>query len=519
MSDDGSYSSSPLMGEEENISWLDAAFDEEVHQIDHNWIDVKNATTVISFDQANHEAWEAAKIEIGIIRSNLINALRLEKLSDFSMFALLELFFGPRSALWKVLDDNLNGCQLYTIDQPLTHAVFKKIMGTFFVASSLGISAKRLWNDPFIDQSDLCTHDEYIKFWKFVSKRDMDKRFDVSIDYLWLKVLDTINQLCRDLFLRNWDPYREKFITIDDDKLHFNGKMGYFKTAGLKATQLVRDNRRGFVFHTLVFTASGVPLGVDAELVTDQNSFEASSRLIRRQLCPNHRSNQIPDLTNVTIFADRLYWSKEFLYNFVLPSGADVGPSTHKRSHHYPFTFDQKLTRNDTRMLINKKGPKCVFVKEQRVGQYTLSAIAYRDGHGKVVLGISSGLSQFRYKQWEFHLKSPADRYKILDDDGDWCYSKKTWIRNLIKGDGFSDLFLRLFDELCRVEAVTTEGSEDQAWFLARSFSFTSSTADKVINKVLDLVAKGEVLREINFVTHLNKVLVYLSKPLITVQE
>ena len=206
------------------------------------------------------------------------------------------------------------------------------------------------------------------------------------------------------------------------------------------------------------------------------------------------------------------------MYNFVLPSNADVGPSTHKRCHQFPFTFDQKLTRNDTRTLIEKKGSKCVFIKEQRFGNHKLSAIAYRDGHGKIVLGISSGRSQSLSKHWEFHLKSPADRYKLLNIEGDWSYSTKTWIRNLIKDRDISETFLNLLHETCNVEAVTTEGSEDQAWFLARSFSFTSSTTDSIISVVVDVVGKGETV-EASFITNLNQILLYLQKPTIDIPQ
>ena len=261
---------------------------------------------------------------------------------------------------------------------------------------------------------------------------------------------------------------------------------------------------------------------MEAELLSDISSVETSSRLIAKQLCPNHRSSATPNLSNVVLFADRLYWTKDFMYNFVLPSGADIGPCTHKRCHDFPFTFEQKLTRNDTRTLINKKGTKCVFVKEKRVGPSELSAIAYRDGHGKVALGIASGLNQVRCKHWDFHLKKPTDRYKLLDEDGDWSSSKSTRIRKLngdrgeVGENGLSELFLNCFDDQeCRVDALTTEGSQDQAWFLARSFSFTSSTTDGVINKVLELAAKEEGLVDNTFRYKLNVILTYIGKPLI----
>ena len=72
-----------------------------------------------------------------------------------------------------------------------------------------------------------------------------------------------VNDLCHDMFLTNYLSNKTKVITIDDDKDHFNClDMNWDETAGLKPTQHVRDNRRGFTFHTLVFTSSGLPLGL-----------------------------------------------------------------------------------------------------------------------------------------------------------------------------------------------------------------------------------------------------------------
>ena len=141
-----------------------------------------------------------------------------------------------------------------------------------------------------------------------------------------------------------------------------------------------------------------------------------------------------------------------------------------------------------------------------------MSAVAYRDGYGKVALGISSGNNQFRSKHWDFHLTSPSDRYKILDDESDWYHSSATWIRNIKFDEQLSDTFLIVLHQTCNVEPVTTEGSEDQSWFLARSFSFTSSTTDKVINIVLDVAAERGILADQYFLESLNKVLVYLNK-------
>jgi hypothetical protein len=116
-----------------------------------------------------------------------------------------------------------------------------------------------------------------------------------------------------------------------------------------------------FIHWSSQHQTSGIPLGLEVEHVSDSGSFDTVSRLLTQQLAPGHRSSiQIPNLSKHVIYADRLYWEKKFLYNYLLPSGADVGPSTHKRIHDYPFTYEQKLTRNDTRELIEKKGAKCI---------------------------------------------------------------------------------------------------------------------------------------------------------------
>ena len=509
------------LDEEGNIGWFhDMGDEEEATDTTLAWSALQTLPTIVSFDLATHEAWETAKKEIRIVRGNIKSMLKLDALSDFTLFGLFDLLFGPDSRLWKVFDESLNGGGIYSSNQHLSHDRFLKIIGSFFCASSLGLSATAIWSEPLINTTNFCSFEEYKLFWMNITTLDHHQRFDPSFEYIWLKVLDEINYVCRILFLRNWESFDRKYLTIDDDKVHFNGNMGHYMTAGLKPTQLVRDNRRGFIFHTLVFTASGCPLGVEAEMITDHSSVETSSRLITKQLCPNHRSSTTPNLSNLVLFADRVYWTKDFMYNFILPSGADIGPCTHKRCHDFPFTFDQKLSRNDTRTLINKKGTKCVFIKEKRVGPSDLSAIAYRDGHGKVALGISSGLNQIRDKHWDFHLKKPKDRYKLLDEDGDWSTSKSTWIRNLIdpKTNRLSSLFLDLFDEQdVRVKALTTEGSQDQAWFLARSYSFTSSTTDAVLNKLLDLAEKGIDLGDNSFKSHLNVILLFIGKPLIPI--
>ena len=162
---------------------------------------------------------------------------------------MFDYFIGSNSALWRVIDGRLNDGKIYSSKEPHEHKVFVKIIRGFFVASSLGISAKNLWDESLIEKSNLCTYEEYLDFWRAVSTKD-GGRYDASNIYLWMQIVDVVNAICRDLFLSNWEPFDAKHVTIDDGKNHFNGKMGRFHTAVLKPTQLIRDNRRGFVFHT-----------------------------------------------------------------------------------------------------------------------------------------------------------------------------------------------------------------------------------------------------------------------------
>ena len=242
-SDDSSYD---IGGEEQNIGWIGSIPDEDGSHINESqWNKMVDLPTIVTFDQATNEAWESAKREIKVVRGNLMSLLGLEVLSDFSTFQLCDLIFGRNSLLWIAIDEALNGGGFYSPSQPLTHDRFLKIMGSFFCATSLGLSSTSIWSEPLLNTSEFCTLYEYTSFWNNITKADHEKRYDDSIEYCWMKILDVINHLCRTLFLRNWEPYQQKYITIDDDKVHYNGNMGHYSTAGLKPTQLVRDNRRG----------------------------------------------------------------------------------------------------------------------------------------------------------------------------------------------------------------------------------------------------------------------------------
>jgi hypothetical protein len=267
----------------------------------------------------------------------------------------------------------------------------------------------------------------------------------------------------------------------------------------------------------MVFSASGIPVGIEAELVSDSSSTDAANRLISGQLAPayNYVPGKFPNLSNSVIYADRLYWTKNFLDDFIVHTGAEIGPSTHKREHSFPFTYDQKLTKNDTRQLIPKKGGRCLKIKERRNGAQKLVAIAYRDGRGNVPLGIASGAHGIRKKHWDIHFYNPKDRYKLLDMESGWHTSPKTWISPIkVQRMDVSEEFIRLLETTSNVKAMTTEGSNDQAWFLARAFSFSSSIIDKLVTasrKVLEKCDRNTFFDDL-LVTSLNSILTYCGK-------
>lgn len=84
-------------------------------------------------------------------------------------------------------------------------------------------------------------------------------------------------------------------ITTDDDKMHFQ-LCSKADTQGLKSTQHVRDNRKGFVAHTACYTASGLPIGIEWERENDDSTAAATERLIRAQLAPTSGQMGPPSL-------------------------------------------------------------------------------------------------------------------------------------------------------------------------------------------------------------------------------
>jgi hypothetical protein len=174
-----------------------------------------------------------------------------------------------------------------------------------------------------------------------------------------MDVQTAFNEVCRELFIEGFDSYMH--MIVDDNKMHYQSEKN--DTQGLKRTQHVKDNRKGFVAHTACYTASGLPIGIEWERSSDDSTAAATERLIRAQLSPTNGQYGPPMLPKTEFAMDRGYCIPSLLFDFFLPSGCDY-LGTIKRCPMFPFTFDQKVAPGDKRQVVEPKGFKSLFLKK-----------------------------------------------------------------------------------------------------------------------------------------------------------
>eukprot|EP00978_Attheya_sp_CCMP212_P003750 scaffold7952_cov49-Attheya_sp.AAC.1 len=243
------------------------------------------------------------------------------------------------SDLWKELDDKLN--RNSTDEDRMDHELFLKNIVTYFTMGGYNQSTTSMYSAfNIIDKEKYATKDEYIKFWNWMIRGEDEDEENIP---LWQGVQDALNRTFQDMFIVGvkYIVDHPSITIIDDDKMHYaitkNGN-----TDGLKLIQHVRDNRKGFVDNHLVFTATGVLLGIDWEK-------QAMITLVRLQF---QRDARVPNLTGWGILADRNYWTADFESDFVLASGMEIEAANHKRDLSFGFTFDQKQMKKDRRRHI-----------------------------------------------------------------------------------------------------------------------------------------------------------------------
>ena len=109
---DGDNDDNSCSSEGNDVGWCDFSLP-DVEEDTCTWSEVNDPYTIVTYDQATHEAWETAKTEISIVRENILRLLQLEKWSDFRITDLLNFLIGPSSSIWKLVDDNMNGSGIW----------------------------------------------------------------------------------------------------------------------------------------------------------------------------------------------------------------------------------------------------------------------------------------------------------------------------------------------------------------------------------------------------------------------
>ncbi len=141
----------------------------------------------------------------------------------------------------------------------IEHEDFLKQLGTFSLAAAYNLSKTQIFSkNSFVNAQGLADEATYQSFWSQVGvsgcKEPSSPSHVRGLRPLWMDVQSALNETCRELFVKGFDSYMR--VTEDDDKMHFEIKNDS-DTQGLKITQHVRDNRKGFVAHTTCYTASG----------------------------------------------------------------------------------------------------------------------------------------------------------------------------------------------------------------------------------------------------------------------
>jgi hypothetical protein len=364
------------------------------HPTANQWRDVagpNSCNVSATIDGARKALWDQAQVEIKFVRGKVKAALGMK---DATIRNLWDLILGPMISL---LEEKIG----------LDKEHLRKVIGTYTLAAAYGLSKTQVFSkNSFVKVDGLTTEQDYQDFWNSVArcgcKESGKNEYVRGLRPLWMDMQHDLNETCRKLFVEGFSGFMR--VLIDDDKMHYNIEKA--DTQGLKKSQHVRDNRKGFVAHTACYTASGLPIGIEWERSGDDTTAAATERLIRAQLSPMSGQHDLPMLANTEFCMDRGYCLPSLLFDFLLPSGADI-LGTMKRSPMFPFTYEQKLTSSDKRQLIEKKGFRNLFLKKLRARDKDITGIAYRDGKGGVTLALTT-FEQTRH--WDLVLANPLHR-------------------------------------------------------------------------------------------------------------
>ena len=91
---------------------------------------------------------------------------------------------------------------------------------------------------------------------------------------------------------------------------------------GLKTTQHVRDNQKGFTLHMAVYSTMCVLLCVLYQ--QEQESVQDTYNRILKFLFRQERGEALPDLQGVMLASDCGYWKPNLIFNNILRAEVNI---------------------------------------------------------------------------------------------------------------------------------------------------------------------------------------------------
>lgn len=364
---------------------------------DHSPIDFP---TLVTMDEAKGKQWKLAKDEIMHIRKSVQKLVGKEdSFKNVTKEDILFLLLGPSSKVGRLLK----------IELALTDEQYLKFISTICIQGGYHVSVHELFLPVSLlrDQVEM-DEAEYNKIWlnfarsKKISNDSMStSRRDQPV---WASLELIVNEMFRTIAVAGREG--EISIALDDDKIWLSQANAKVQDLfDLKYTTHTQANRKGIVGHTAITTGINFPLGIVFEKTFD-TSVSCFKRLLnfifRHDDNSNHHGNAF---RNVFIHSDRGYMVPNLVFEYLLANGAQVVGTVKRLAGGWPFTFNQKIDKNDLRREIDTKGSPALFLKWCRTkvsglagGSRRLFASAFRSGTNRVATAISS---IHTHHQWE----------------------------------------------------------------------------------------------------------------------
>lgn len=363
--------------------------------------------TLLTMDSAKREQWKSGQEEIKSIRTNVKKLIfpsddevPLDRVTDEKIF---NFNLGSESKVGTFLQQELN----------LDEDNYNRFMGTLCLQAAYHQMTKQLYG-PLSELKDrvLMEKDEYISVWKLMAEKKKLNITQISTSRrdtpLWEEFEVIVNTLFRAISVTGREG--KISIALDDDKIWMNTSKGSSADLfNLKYCQHVQANRKGLVAHSAFTTAVIHPLGIAMERTKDK-----TCTCFKRILDFLFSHDGTTNLRNVIVHSDRGYMIPQLVFEYLMASGANVLGTVKRITNCWPYTYNQKLSVNDKRTVIDCKGAPALFLKWCKFGAKYIFASAFRNGSESVATAISTIHSCF---QWEGVALKIAELLEYEKDD------------------------------------------------------------------------------------------------------